>query len=893
MPPPPRRTWGRCRSARTLVLLLTLPSCADRPPTRVPDPGVSLELAESRAQQVSDVRYELQFTIPAERERPILGEAIIRFQWAGRGPLALDFAADAGQIRGIDANGELLDLEPVNEHLVIPRASLRQGENAIRVDFVAGDGALNRNDEFLYALFVPDRARWAFPVFDQPDLKARFALALDIPSGWVAIANGAEASVGGAIRPGDGSRMVYRFAVTNPISTYLFAFAAGRFQIEEAERNGRVMRLFHRETDRAKVSRNLEAIFDLHAAALSWLEAYTDIPYPYGKFDFLAVPSFQYGGMEHPGAIWYRASNLFLDPSATQGQLLGRASVISHETAHMWFGNLVTMRWFDDVWMKEVFANFMAAKIVNPSFPELDHDLRFLLTHYPAAYQIDRTEGANPIRQPLDNLNEAGTLYGAIIYQKAPIVMRLLESMVGEETFRDGLREYLDTHRFGNATWPDLIKVLDRRSSLNLAEWSRVWVEEPGRPTITTELEEVPASETERAGHRIVFRQEDSRGRGLRWSQPLRPWLGGEDLPRAQLREGLPLEGESASLFIVGPDVGEAVLANGDGVAYGSFRLDDESRVWLGTNLPEIEPTVARAVAWLTLWDELLEDAIDPLRWMETARAAIVGESDELLLARMLSDLQTAFWRFLTSEQRETEAEGIEVLLWEGLERADRTSLKASFFRGYRSTALSDAALDRLEVIWSRGGGVSGLPLSENDLTSLAQSLALRGVEGAEAILDRQADQIQNPDRRARFDFVRPALSADLEIRDALFGSLADPANREREPWVLEAVGYLNHPLRAETALHNLGPALELLEEIQKTGDIFFPKRWLDATLGGHSSPEAARIVRQFLADRPQMRPRLRAKILQSADLLFRASSMLDPESGVAPDSSERESDRE
>src|SRR5437762_13069358 len=172
--------------------------------------------------------------------------------------------------------------------------------------------------------------------------------------------------------------------------------------------------MFHRETDAAKIARNRDAIFDLHAAALRWLEAYTAIPYPFGKFDFLLVPAFQFGGMEHPGAIFYNASGLLLDESATQDQMLGRASVIAHETAHMWFGDLVTMRWFDDVWMKEVFANVMAAKIVNPSFPGVNHDLRFFFQHYPGAYDVDRTEGSNPIRQPLANLNDAASLYGAI-----------------------------------------------------------------------------------------------------------------------------------------------------------------------------------------------------------------------------------------------------------------------------------------------------------------------------------------------------------------------------------------------------------------------------------------------------------------------------------------------
>ncbi len=147
--------------------------------------------------------------------------------------------------------------------------------------------------------------------------------------------------------------------------------------------------------------------------------------------------------MEHPGAILYRDSKLFLDESATQTEILERASLIAHETSHMWFGDLVTMRWFNDVWTKEVFANFIAAKIVNPSFPEINHQLRFFLAHYPGAYEIDRTAGTHPIRQTLENMNDAASLYGPIIYQKAPIVMRQLELLLGEDAMMAGLREYL------------------------------------------------------------------------------------------------------------------------------------------------------------------------------------------------------------------------------------------------------------------------------------------------------------------------------------------------------------------------------------------------------------------------------------------------------------------
>jgi aminopeptidase N len=185
---------------------------------------------------------------------------------------------------------------------------------------------------------------------------------------------------------------------------------------------------------------------------------------------------------------------------------------------------------------------------------------------------------------------------------------------------------------------------------------------------------------------------------------------------------------------------------------------------------------------------------------------------------------------------------------------------------------LTTEAVTRLTAIWETELEIPGLPLSEPDYVGLAYQLALREAPGWDEILARQEERIENPDRRARFAFMRPALSADSNVRDRFFESLADPTNREREPWVVQAVGFLHHPLRAESAIQYVGPSLGLLEEIQRTGDIFFPKRWLDATLGGHASHEVADLVREFLETRPDYPPRLRAKILQSADLLFRAA---------------------
>ncbi len=456
-----------------------------RTPPDDPDSGISETLARERAARVSNLRYDLTFTIPADRHAAVTGRETIAFTLSDAGsPLTIDFNPNqSGRVRRVDTGGAPVDVRQANGHLIVPAAVLRAGDNRVTIDFDAGDAPLNRNDDYLYTILVPARAHEAFPCFDQPDLKARWTLTLDVPADWETLGNGAELA-----REAHDGRTRLTFAETPPIPTYLFAFAAGRFSVERATRDGREMRMLHRETDAKKVARNRDAIFDLHAAALSWLERYTGLPYPFGKFDFLAVPAFQFGGMEHPGAIFYNASGLMLDETATQNQQLERASVISHETAHMWFGDLVTMRWFTDVWMKEVFANFLAAKIVNPSFPRINHDLRFLFAYYPPAYDVDRTEGTNAIRQPLANLNEAGTLYGNIIYDKAPIVMRQLETLVGADAFRDGLRDYLRRFAFANASWSDLIALLDDRTPEDLASWSRAWVDERARPIITTAL---------------------------------------------------------------------------------------------------------------------------------------------------------------------------------------------------------------------------------------------------------------------------------------------------------------------------------------------------------------------------------------------------------------------
>jgi len=411
-------------------------------------PGVSQEIAVVRKQMLSNIIYNLSLTIPSEKTDVIRGKLELSFDLNNtKTPLILDFNVDSTHLNNITKSGSKIPYRFSNEHIIIESKYLSNGGNTLSIDFIAGDLSLNRNDEFLYSLFVPDRASTAFPCFDQPDLKASYQLQLDIPESWNAITNAPSINTST-----DNGHKIIQFGKTKPISSYLFAFAAGEFLQDTREINGRSFTMFYRESDTAKVTRNKGKIFDLHSKSLEWLESYTGIEYPFAKFDFALIPSFQYGGMEHPGSIFYRESSLLLNETATLNDELGRASLIAHETAHIWFGDLVTMSWFDDVWVKEVFANFIADKIVNPSFPDINHKLKFLLRHFPAAYAVDRTAGANAVKQPLGNLKQAGMMYGDIIYNKAPVMMKHLENLTGENAFRDGLRSYLTEFAYNNAS---------------------------------------------------------------------------------------------------------------------------------------------------------------------------------------------------------------------------------------------------------------------------------------------------------------------------------------------------------------------------------------------------------------------------------------------------------
>ena len=844
----PLLSFGARLSA--LSLLASLAACDGAQTAELTDEaGVSQALALRRKADLKDVNYNLRFSIPEARTEAVSGWAEIRCSTSDPQSMIIDFKAAAEQIDSVCIDGHKVDYIFKNEHISFAKG-IRKGEQTIGIRFRCDDQSLNRREDFLYTLLVPDRARTLFPCFDQPDLKAHYTLSLEIPAEWEAVANGKEADC-----TTKGTRKTIAFAESEPISTYLFSFVAGKMYRESFTRNERTIHIYHRETDpkkTAQCTQIADEVFD----TLDWLEEYTAIPYPFAKYDLVIVPGFQFGGMEHIGATLYTDSRMFLNEQPTLQEQLARSTLIAHETTHMWYGDYVTMKWFDDVWTKEVFANFFASLITEPHFADINHRMRFLVSHFPDAYAEDRTAGSNPIKQDLDNLQNAGLVYGNIIYKKSPVVMNMLYEKLGAEAFRKGMQQYLQTYANDNASWDDLVEVLDEFTEDDLKAWSASWVNEKGMPGFAARIED----------GELVVNQTDEWGRGVCWPQDVEYMLcengkeqtvkihfgNGQTESRAKLPEGF---------------AEPAIIPNTDGRGYGLFAINgaDLEAQWEALDRhagTDAEDEVLRGAVLINLYENLRHGMIEGEEFRDSIIAYINAEQNPLLYSLALGYLGDCQKWYLTDSQ------AVECALWQIVGTQKNPANKVLAFRYYRSVATSAEAVNRLYTIWENEGAGLDFRLSEKDFMSLAYLLALHLPDRAEQIIAEQAERITQPDRQQEFAFVSRAASPSKEECDRVFESLLDPANRTVEPWASDALALLNHRLRGAESVRFIRPALEEMQEIQRTGDIFFPRAWACALLTGHTSHEAAGEVRQFFAAHPDYPLMLGNKIKQQAEHL-------------------------
>ena len=816
-----------------VLVLLQLWSCdvSTGNESAIYDAGVSSELARLRKEKIRDLEYNLFLSLPERKDSAVCGNMDIDFCIDAPCEIVFDFR-EGENVKSVSVNGNPVAYTIYNEHIIIPASSFKKGANRARISFVAENQSLNRNDDYLYTLLVPDRARTVFPCFDQPDMKATFKLTLEIPEAWTAISNSSVSKE--EIKNG---RRNISFEPTEPLSTYLFSFVAGVFKKEIYDDGKHVFSAYHRESDPVRISQ-MPTIFAQVAMSLAWMEEYTGIPYPFAKYDLIILPGFQYGGMEHTGATLYNDTKMFLSAHPTPDEELERAQLIAHETAHMWFGDFVTMRWFDDVWTKEVFANYFASRITEPMFSDVNYRLDWLKSIVTPALGEDRTLGGTAIRQPLGNMRYAGLVYNSIIYNKAPVMLDKLVEIMGEDAFREGIHDYLVACSYGNASWDDLVKVLDEKSEKDLASFSDVWVNSKGMPMLDFYVND----------DTLFVRQSDPCDRGLLWPQSFKVRVVGEK----KFDVAVVMDGAETKIPL--NDTPLYILPNSDGRGYGYFRFNVASLTWTLDNWYKIDDETCRQSQLMNLHEAYQHGVLYADVWLRSLIKGLSVESNPLVastvcsyIGRPLTDLnEPVIERELLALANEHAIE----------------SCRQQLLRTLITTATDSAVCGELYKMWS---DASNPLLNENDYTNLAYELSIRNPEKQKDIIAVQRSRIKNPDRVRQFDFVSRATTPDTLEQEMLFRLLLKAENRRVEPWAIKTLGYLCHPLREMQAVKYIREALDSLHYIQRTSDIFFPQNWTRALLRERYSNEALDVVEGFFADNDNYLELLKNKILQAA----------------------------
>ena len=833
--------------------------------------GIPRELARQRAAEISNVRYQLNFAL-APKTSTVGGNLLLHFVLKNGGESEwLDFRGDA--VRSLKINGTATATTIQNGHLELPAKLLTAGENVVEIDFTAPVGPAGKaftrfedkddGSEYIYTLFVPMDAEMAFPCFDQPDLKARFPLTVTLPADWVVISNTKSNEAGRIARQHNGvisqpEMHQFEFAETKPIPTYLFAFAAGPF-VKVHDTPG-LPGLYVRKSKAQKAEAEAPEVQQIAADGIKFLADYFAQPFPFPKYDLVLIPGFAYGGMEHAGATFLREESVLFRSAPTHTDHINRDLLVLHETTHQWFGDLVTMRWFDDLWLKEGFAQYMAYYALNALKPDENMWKRFYQAIKPAAYGIDATQGTTPIYQDIPNLKDAKSAYGAIVYSKAPGVIKQLAFVVGDDNFRDGLRLYLKEHAYANAEWSDLVGALERTSKKDLKTWADAYIKRRGMPQVNVDWKCAPQGE----GVGIGLAQHDVLSEGGNWPIATKLLLHG---PRGDAVKRVEWNSANTMLGINDAGCPDYVFANYEDEAYGRFLLDEKSRTYVVVHLGEINDLFERTLLWGSLWDSVREAEMDPREYIKLALRLLPAEQDESLAQSIIGRTTYALHHFVSAQTRGQLGPKMEALAADQMVHSPSQDMRIAWFRALRGVAETAPARQQLKDMLSGKLTVPGVELRPLDRWNLVATLVALNDPEADAVLAAEEKRDPSGDGK-KYAYMASAARPTAETKKKYFDDYLHNASLP-EDWVEISLGSFNWWNQPELTAPYLKPALDALPQVKQQRKIFFLLAWLNAFIGGQQSPEAQKQVHDYLATAPLDKD-LRLKILEVVDDLDR-----------------------
>ncbi|MEK0306970.1 aminopeptidase N [Bifidobacterium favimelis] len=655
-------------------------------------PGANLTRveAEERSIVVSNVKYTVDLDL-TKGPKTFTSEAEIAFDAKPGESTFLDLIAD--EVSLIEFNGSRIDpSEAYQDSRIILKDLAARNTVKVRALCVyshTGEGLHRSVDPadgqvYLYSQFeVPD-ARRVYAVFDQPDLKATFDFTVTAPASWTVLSNmpadrvqdldaqTAEGTLEGGRKE---TAKRWTFQTTPVMSSYLTAFAAGPYAAwttEYANEDGRTipMGLYCRQSLKEALAKDADYLFDITKKGFAFYAKTWDVPFPWAKYDQIFVPEYNAGAMENIGLVTIRDSYIF-ESKATGAQINRRVETVLHELAHMWFGDLVTMKWWNDLWLNESFAEFMSTLATAEATEWSDDWTTFCMGEKGWALNEDQLPTTHPVVAPINDLHDTEVNFDGITYAKGGSVLKQLVAYVGRDRFFQGIHNYLVAHSFSNATLADLLRELEKTSGRDLRQWSRLWLEESGMNTLTSQVS------TDDQGVITSMTIGQSAPEDHPVLRPHRLAVGFYDLnDQGQVvrtnRFELDVDGEQTEVAAVkGLKRPGLILVNDDDLTYAKLRLDPVSLAFVEDHLYQVEDSLTRALLSLNLWDMTRDGDYPAERFISVSLKALSTEHQSTSFRYIIASIGKASRDYVAGRRRRPVRQLVASSLWDLARKAE------------------------------------------------------------------------------------------------------------------------------------------------------------------------------------------------------------------------------
>lgn len=750
-------------------------------PARAENAYLSQEDAARRSARVSNVDYVLDFTLTGKES--FAGTTTVSFDLKDTdAPLTLDL--NKATIKSVSVNGKRVQARYNDWFLTLAPQDLARGRNTVTVVYerlhsTNGEGLHRMVDPvdgrvYTYSHFEPAAAQQMFAVFDQPDLKATYSVTVTAPADWQVVTTTRETAIADA-----GANRRWTFKTTKKLSPYNFSLHAGPYKVWEDNSARYPMRLFARQSVASQVTP--EDWFRYTRNGFEFFDNYFGIPYQYEKYDQLLVPDFLYGAMENAGAVTFAETGFMYKAAMTAEQKHRLASVIMHEMAHQWFGDLVTMKWWNGLWLNESFASFMGTLATAEATEFKDAWQAFYQTGKQAAYVQDQKVTTHPIEVPVPSSQNAFDNIDAITYSKGASTLKQLRHLLGEESFRKGVHNYLVKYQWRNATLQDFIGSLGEAAGRDLGKWTAQWLYHAGVNTIE-------ASYSCKAGKIAGFALKQSApSKDLPTLREQRVQVAAFKLDGGKLAlvKNLPVTyagARTAVPALIGVDCPDLVYPNYQDWGFVKVQLDKRSFETARSSLSAVEDPLLRAMLWQSLWDGVRDAKLPLDEFIKVALNNAPQEKDYTLLGDVLGKVASSKHYLdainLDSAWSRDTARALEDMAWNGvLAHKGNDNFQRRWFGNYLNLASSEPALARLAALLEGKTTVEGLAINQDLRWSIVNRLNRYGHPGAAALLEAEqardnsdsgqgaavAATVVRPDARTKAEWLGTAL--DLKTR--------------------------------------------------------------------------------------------------------------------------------